>query len=121
MARVVFEDDQGKVHQEIEISLGQAPFDDHGKPASLLALALSKGLFIDHACGGVCACSTCHVLVQKGGKYLSQASDGEEDMLDNAPGLTLHSRLACQAEILDDQAEIVVQIPTLNRNLVSEG
>lgn len=106
--------------QTLECSIKDAPFDDHGKPASLLALALREGFFIDHACGGVGACSTCHVIVEKGGSHLTPADDNEEDMLDNAPGLTLRSRLACQAEITTDAATFEVHIPAVNRNLLSE-
>jgi 2Fe-2S ferredoxin len=104
----------------VDVRLADAPFDDHGKPASLLALALKSGVFLDHACGGVSACSTCHVIVERGGETLSPAAEKEEDMLDMAPGLTARSRLACQAEMLADGSEIVARIPPINRNLVSE-
>jgi 2Fe-2S ferredoxin len=91
-----------------------------GLPGSLLALALSKHLEIDHACGGVCACSTCHVVVREGFDSLNEATELEEDMLDNAPGVTLQSRLACQA-VADGSSDLVVEVPAWNRNLVSEG
>ena len=68
----------------------------------------------------VCACSTCHVIVKEGFDSLSEASENEEDMLDNAPGVTLQSRLACQA-VADGSSDLVVEIPHWNRNLVSEG
>lgn len=91
-----------------------------GLPGSILALALKNHLEIDHACGGVCACSTCHVIVKEGFGSLSEASETEEDMLDNAPGVTLQSRLACQA-VADGSQDLVVEVPDWNRNLVSEG
>ncbi|MCH2101802.1 MAG: 2Fe-2S iron-sulfur cluster-binding protein [Planctomycetes bacterium] len=91
-----------------------------GLPGSILALALKNHLEIDHACGGVCACSTCHVIVREGFDSLSEASETEEDMLDNAPGVTLQSRLACQA-VADGSCDLVVEVPNWNRNLVSEG
>lgn len=91
-----------------------------GLPGSILALALKNHLEIDHACGGVCACSTCHVIVKEGFDSLSEASENEEDMLDNAPGVTLQSRLACQA-VADGSQDLVVEVPDWNRNLVSEG
>lgn len=118
MATVRFISDQEE--RTIECRLADAPFDDHGKPASLLALAMREGFFIDHACGGVCACSTCHIIIEQGAEHLSSSSEPEEDMLDNAPGLTLRSRLACQAEIRSDAAVIVARIPSVNRNQVSE-
>src|SRR5687768_7056732 len=85
---------------------------------SVLDAALNHDIPLDHACGGVCACSTCHVIVKQGFEKLDAASDKEEDMLDNAPFLTRTSRLGCQVEIHED---LVVEIPPMNRNLVSEG
>jgi 2Fe-2S ferredoxin len=54
------------------------------------------------ACGGVCACSTCHVHVQKGRELLSEAEEEEEDILDKAFDVRPTSRLGCQAKILKD-------------------
>lgn len=85
---------------------------------SVLDAALNNGIELDHACGGVCACSTCHVIVKEGFSSLAPAEEREEDMLDNAPFLSRTSRLACQAEV---HADLVVEIPPMNRNLVSEG
>jgi ferredoxin, 2Fe-2S len=85
---------------------------------TVLETALKHGIELDHACGGVCGCSTCHVIVKEGFARLAAASDREEDMLDNAPFLTRTSRLACQIEVVCD---LVVEIPPMNRNLVSEG
>ncbi|KAA3612953.1 MAG: ferredoxin [Planctomycetota bacterium] len=90
-----------------------------GLPGSLLAIADQNGLEIDHACGGVCACSTCHVIVHEGFDSLPEATEGEEDMLDHAPGVGLKSRLACQA-VPDGSEDLVVEIPSWNRNLVKE-
>ena len=85
---------------------------------TVLDTALLHGIELDHACGGVCGCSTCHVIVKHGFASLSPASDREEDMLDNAPFLHSTSRLACQIEVT---ADLTVEIPPMNRNLVSEG
>jgi 2Fe-2S ferredoxin len=85
---------------------------------SVLDAALAHGVDLDHACGGVCACSTCHVIVKQGFERLAPATEREEDMLDNAPCLTTRSRLGCQIEVNGD---LVVEIPPMNRNLVSEG
>ncbi len=90
-----------------------------GKDGSILALALANHIQLDHACGGVCACSTCHVRVTAGKQSIPAASDDEEDMLDMAAGLTLDSRLACQA-VPDGSCDLVVEVPDWNRNLVSE-
>ena len=51
------------------------------------------------ACGGVCACSTCHVYVEEGGNLLSEAEEEEEDILDKAFDVRMNSRLGCQAKI----------------------
>ncbi|MFO7178488.1 MAG: 2Fe-2S iron-sulfur cluster-binding protein [Pseudomonadota bacterium] len=51
------------------------------------------------ACGGVCACSTCHVYVERGAELLSEAEENEEDILDKAFDVRMSSRLGCQAKI----------------------
>lgn len=51
------------------------------------------------ACGGVCACSTCHIYVEKGGELLTPAEEGEEDILDKAFDVRMNSRLGCQTKI----------------------
>ncbi|MGK3968820.1 2Fe-2S iron-sulfur cluster-binding protein [Sorangium sp. So ce118] len=61
------------------------------------------------ACGGVCACSTCHVYVTKGRELLSEAEEDEEDILDKAFDVRSTSRLGCQAKILRD-GEIEAEI-----------
>jgi 2Fe-2S ferredoxin len=81
-------------------------------------VAENCGVELEHACGGVCACTTCHVIVKEGDENLSEMDDEEQDRLDMAPGLTLHSRLGCQAVVKGD---VVVEIPSWNRNYVSEG
>lgn len=93
---------------------------DHGLPGSILGQLLDAGVDIDHACGGVLACSTCHVYVSSGGKSCGDASEEEEDMLDGAPALRSTSRLACQS-VPDGSSDIVVEIPAWNRNAVKEG
>lgn len=54
------------------------------------------------ACGGVCACSTCHVYVEEGAGLLSGAEEEEEDILDKAFDVKMTSRLGCQAKIVKD-------------------
>ncbi|MFB3777952.1 MAG: 2Fe-2S iron-sulfur cluster-binding protein [Bryobacteraceae bacterium] len=89
------------------------PYLGHGKPGSLLDVALNFGVDLEHACGGNCACTTCHVIVKEGESNLSPMEDREADMLDMAADLTLHSRLACQAVVTGD---VTVEIPGWNRN-----
>lgn len=54
------------------------------------------------ACGGVCACSTCHVYVVKGRELLSAAEEEEEDILDKAFDVRANSRLGCQSKLMKD-------------------
>jgi ferredoxin, 2Fe-2S len=102
----------------IEFESGKLPYREHGKPESLLDIALNFGIHLEHACGGSCACTTCHVIVTDGEEHLSEAEDDELDRLDMAAGLTLRSRLGCQAVV---QGDVKVEIPAWNRNYISEG
>jgi 2Fe-2S ferredoxin len=88
---------------------------------TILDTALDNNIDLQHNCGGACACSTCHVIVTSGFENLSEIQDNEADQLDEAEGLTLNSRLACQAKIYGD---ITVEIPRINeslRHLFHEG
>ena len=69
---------------------------------SILQAALRHGIELEHACGGWCACSTCHVIVEEGDDNLTPMEEDEEDRLDTAEGLTLRSRLSCQSELTGD-------------------
>jgi 2Fe-2S ferredoxin len=60
------------------------------------------------ACGGNCACSTCHVWVVEGGESLEEMSDAENDRLDMAFDVRPESRLGCQACLAD--RDLVVEI-----------
>ncbi len=107
-------------NRTVEFDLDTLPYSDHGKPASILDAALNFGVHLEHACGGNCACTTCHVVVHKGEELLSAMDDDEADKLDSAADLTLHSRLGCQCQIVKP-GDIVVEIPSWNRNYVSES
>jgi 2Fe-2S ferredoxin len=108
---------------KIQVQFGEAgPFDaEIGE--NLLQIALRNDVELDHACGGVCACSTCHVKVEEGADALNEASEDEEDQLDEARDVALTSRLGCQATIERAPAggRIAVKIPAWNVNLVQEG
>jgi 2Fe-2S ferredoxin len=104
----------------IEVDPAKLPYARDGQKGSLLEIALGHGVEIDHACGGVCACSTCHVIVRQGFDSIPEATDDELDQLDNARGLTPQSRLACQA-VPDGTQDVVIEIPAWNRNLTKEG
>ncbi len=85
MARVVFVDQD----KEVEVKVG----------SSILEAAQSSEVPEGSACGGVCACSTCHVYVESGSELLSEAGEDEEDILDKAFDVRMNSRLGCQATI----------------------
>ncbi len=78
---------------------------------SILELTEEYDVHLNHNCGGVCACSTCHVYVEKGEEFLEEISEKEEDFIDRAISPRLESRLGCQCIILDEDAEITVTIP----------
>jgi ferredoxin, 2Fe-2S len=102
-----------------EIDPNDMPSSATGLPGSILDVALALGIDIDHACGGVCACSTCHIIVQEGLDSCNDSTDEEEDQLEKAPGLTPQSRLACQC-VPDGTKKMVIKVPSWNRNLVRE-
>jgi 2Fe-2S ferredoxin len=81
---------------------GVTPYHAHGLEGSLLDVALNFGIDLQHACGGNCACTTCHVIVKQGEGNLTEMEEDEEDRLYMADGLTLHSRLGCQAVVKGD-------------------
>ncbi len=78
---------------------------------SILEITEVADVHLNHNCGGVCACSTCHIYIEKGDSFLEEISDKEEDFIDRAHNPRLESRLACQCIILEDDAEITVTIP----------
>jgi ferredoxin, 2Fe-2S len=65
------------------------------------------GAHLGSACGGVCACSTCHVYVKEGFDDLSEMELGEEDRLDSAFDVRPSSRLGCQTHLLKDRPYVV--------------
>ena len=107
--------------QTVEFEHGKVPYSNHGKPESFLDIAKHFGVHLEHACGGNCACTTCHVIVKQGFNKLGESSEQEEDLLDKAPGLTPTSRLGCQAVIDDPNADIVIVVPRYTINQVSEA
>ena len=78
---------------------------------SLLEVILDAGIELHHNCGGVCACSTCHIYVKKGAEFLQELSDKEEDFIDRAVSPRIESRLGCQCELLAGSGEIEINLP----------
>src|SRR6201992_3624273 len=83
----------------VEFEFGTLPYDHHGKPMSFLDVAENFNIFLDHACGGVCACTTCHIWVENGAEGISEAEADELDRMETAADVQLDSRLGCQAVI----------------------
>src|ERR1700761_2832596 len=77
----------------VEFPFGTLPYEGHGEPMSFLDVAENFEVFLDHACGGVCACTTCHIWVKEGADGISEAEDKELDRMDTAADLQLNSRL----------------------------
>ena len=108
--------------KEVTLAVDPARLPNHepGLPGSVLSILLAGGVDLEHSCGGVCACSTCHVYVEGGAASCNEANDDEADMLDTAPALKSSSRLGCQC-VPDGSADLRVRIPRWNRNAVKEG
>ncbi|CAN0256633.1 unnamed protein product [Scytosiphon promiscuus] len=89
---------------------------------NLMRVAHKHGIDLEGACEGVCACSTCHVILD-GEVFdeLPEASEDEEDMLDLAFGLTETSRLGCQVIVTPEMDGIVVKLPPATRNFYVDG
>jgi 2Fe-2S ferredoxin len=77
---------------------------------SILEVALDNDIALNHNCGGVCGCSTCHVYINSGEDLLPEMSDREEDYVDRARNPKFNSRLACQCK-LQVEGNLVVTIP----------
>jgi len=78
---------------------------------SILEGVLMNDIHLNHNCGGVCACTTCHIYVENGEDYIEEISDKEEDYIDRATSPRLNSRLACQCVLEDGDGEIEIIIP----------
>jgi 2Fe-2S ferredoxin len=75
---------------------------------TILEACLENDIHLEHACGGFCACTTCHILVKEGGDNISEMEFDEEDKLDTCEGVTLRSRLGCQSRI---EGDLLIEIP----------
>ena len=78
---------------------------------SLLEVALKNDIELHHNCGGVCACSTCHIYVEQGDSFLEELSDKEEDFIDRAVNPRINSRLGCQCVLNVGDGEVIVTLP----------
>jgi 2Fe-2S ferredoxin len=74
---------------------------------TILDAARKCGAQVGSACGGVCACSTCHVYVKEGLTALSAASEREEDIIEKAFDVKATSRLGCQSKMTEERTYVV--------------
>ena len=107
MAKVVFTFEDPEIQEKVVENVEEG--------YSILEIAEDNDVHLNHNCGGVCACSTCHVYIQQGEDDLEEISDKEEDFIDRAINPRLESRLGCQCVILNEEAEIHVEIPDQTR------
>lgn len=75
---------------------------------SVLDVCLDNGIELQHNCGGVCGCSTCHIYVNKGMDNIREISDKEEDFIDRALDPRITSRLGCQCLIVEGNIEVTL-------------
>src|SRR5438445_12864417 len=81
--------------ETVEVDPERVPYAREGLPGSILDIATGFHMGLDHAWGGVCACSTCHVIVHEGLESCNEPLNAELEQLDEAQGLTGKSRLGC--------------------------
>lgn len=118
--KVTFVVEETNERKEFTVHPAEIPYDRTGLEGSLLDIASGAGIEIDHSCGGVCACATCHVYVAEGLDTCPAATEDEEDMLDTARAVTPESRLSCQC-VPNGTKDVVVIVPAWNKNIVKEG
>ena len=85
---------------------------------TLLEICLKNDIELHHNCGGVCACTTCHLYIDKGMDSIDELTDREEDFIDRAMNPRLNSRLGCQSLLLDGDGEIEITLPDQTQFLV---
>jgi len=78
---------------------------------TLLEVFLKNDIELHHNCGGVCACTTCHIYIEKGNDYIDEITDREEDYIDRAVNPRLNSRLGCQSLLLKGGGMVEVTLP----------
>jgi ferredoxin, 2Fe-2S len=99
MAKITFIDPEG-ARTEVEAEAGK----------TLLEIAEDSGAKLGSACGGVCACSSCHCYIRQGAGRLEEMSEAEEDRLDMGFDVRPYSRLGCQVKVPKDAEDLVVEI-----------
>jgi ferredoxin len=78
-------------------------------PLSLMEVCKSYELPVEAICGGMALCATCQVYVESD-HQLSEPSDDEWAMLDQAMHVRDNSRLGCQIKMREELADLVVRL-----------
>lgn len=78
---------------------------------TLLEICLKNDIELHHNCGGVCACTTCHLYIEEGMEHIDEITDKEEDFIDRAMNPRLNSRLGCQSLLLEGEGTIKITLP----------
>ncbi len=91
-------EEAGKEPVELQIAKGD----------SVLDVCMDHGIDLQHNCGGVCGCSTCHIYVNSGMECLQEISDKEEDFIDRAVSPRINSRLGCQCVAINGDIEVTL-------------
>ena len=78
---------------------------------SLLEVCLDNGIELHHNCGAVCACSTCHLYIDRGAEHIQELTYREEDFIDSAVNPRINSRLGCQCVLEKGSGNIKITIP----------
>ena len=104
MATIVFTFEDKTIHQPIQI-------ENVTVDQSILDIAEDNDIHLNHNCGGVCACSTCHIYVTKGMDNIQEISDKEEDFIDRAVNPRINSRLGCQCVLQAGTGTIEITLP----------
>lgn len=87
-------------HESVELQIAEGE--------SVLDVCMENGIELQHNCGGVCGCSTCHIYVNKGMDNVQEISDKEEDFIDRAVNPRINSRLGCQCVMIDGDIEVTL-------------
>jgi ferredoxin, 2Fe-2S len=95
----------GKVY---EIDPATMNYSDHGKPGSLLDIAMNLDIPLEHACGGYCSCTTCHVFVHEGMENTNEVEDDEFDRIQDSAHPGPKTRLGCQCV---PKGNVEIEIP----------
>ena len=97
---------------KLKINFGEAGKESIELPIAagedVLDIVLENGISLQHNCGGVCGCSTCHIYVNEGMDNIQEISDKEEDFIDRAERPRITSRLACQCVVIDGDIEVII-------------